>query len=282
MAELSLYDKRATVKIGDKEFSGPPFSIYFELSQSLSSPSKVNCLLYNPNDDTIAKCESRQEGKKTIFTQAELSGGYVNDIGVTASGSIKKFDVYRQGQDRILDLQIFDNEKWRDQWLNKSFRDTKVSAILDEVIGDRPSRVTLGEDKVLKDFRVRDRYSAIDKLCEISESQFALRNGVVTIQPKGFVDSRVFNLDYTSGLAEIPEKIDRPKTKDQASFTGYKIKTLYIYGLEIWSSVRVQTPATVFNGIEKPGLDIKGVVIGCIKKFSTFEDSLSEYTIRLT
>jgi len=271
MAEFNLYKKVAEIKIRDKVFKFPPFSITFQLSQTLGSFTKITARLYNPNDDTIALCQHSKEGEKTIYPECTVSAGYEENFGLAGTGVIKKFDVFRDGVDRILEVQIFDNDRWWDQILNKTFNNAKASEILDEIVGDRPKSFSLGEDPLIKRFGVRDIYTAIVKLARQSNSYFYLRNGTAVLEPRGFVQARAFRIGYENGLVATPERIDEPAKKYQKkkAFHGYKIKTLFIYGLNLFRSVSIRTDKVNFDGF----------VTDAKMNFSTFGNEASEYLV---
>lgn len=282
MSLTNLFKKEAKITIATdiktKLFESPPFSIRYELTQSISSVTKVICQLYNPNDDTIAMCEAYKIAGIKQYPTCEIQAGYENNISIAATGNIKNFDVLRQSQDRILQIEIFDNVQWYDQIVSKTYKQqTKASIILNDIIGDRPAQIRLGNDKLMhKGFVVKTIYSGVKAIAKETNSNFALRNGTLIMEPKGFDPRRIIKLDFTTGLINVPEKIDRPASKNgkKQAFSGYGIKTLYINDLNIWSSIQVTWGANM----EK---QFTGVIENVDQKFSTFENSESNYEVRV-
>jgi len=280
MSLTDLFKKEASIKISGenktKTFQYPPFSMTVELTQSISSATKTFCELYNPNEDTISLCKNFIKDGKTTYPTAEVSAGYVDNVDVVAQGAIKEYSILKDDVNRILKLEIFDAVNWYDEFLNKSYaKPTKASVILKDIIGSRKSSINLGDDIELTGYIVKNKYKAIVDLSAQTKSQFALRNGTVVIEPKGFGAKRSIDLSFSTGLVSIPERIDRPKTKDQAAFTGFRIKTLFIQQLQLWSSVKV----TYGRDLDKT---FTGVVVDCKQKFSTFAPAVSTYEIRTT
>jgi len=271
MGEFNLFGKVAEIKIANKIFKSPPFTMRFELSQTLGSFTKITADLYNPNDETIALCEHKIIGKKTIYTPVEIKAGYKENFGIAGNGVIKKYNVKRDGTNRILELIIQDNDRWFDQILNKSFKDAKASVILEDIAGDRPHSFNLGTDKVYKRFVVRDIYSAVRQISRDTNSYFFIRNGTMITEPRGFVSERAFKIGYDTGLVSVPERIDEPrkKGKKKKAFHGFRIKTLFIYGLHLFRAVDIDTPTTKFSGF----------VTDSNLKWSSFEKSVSTYKI---
>jgi hypothetical protein len=271
----NLYNKVGKITIAGREFSHPPFSFEFEWSQEHGSATKTNAILYNPNDTTISACESTVKGKKTEYPVCTVEAGYIDNSGVVAEGNVKKFDVYRQGNNRILDMEIYDDVEWRDKKLNKVFTDMKASEILSEIAGDRPKSIKVGEDVTIKKIYVADRWTAVKNIVAKTSSHYSLLNGVFTITPRGEGKAGETLLNYDNGLVGIPEKIDREKQGKEPSFSGYKIETLFIYGLELFSIVNVDIPKA-----DGSRLQFKGKVEKCTQRFSTFQDSKSEFEVR--
>lgn len=272
MGKVNLFGKIAEIKIGKKVFKSPPFTIRFELSQKLKSFTKITAELFNPNDKTIALCEHRIVGKETIYTPIEIKAGYKDNIGIAGQGVIKEFNVNRDGTNRILELIIQDNDKWFDKKLNKSFTNTKASVILNDIAGDRPHSINVGNDKLYKgNYVVKDIFSTVVKIADDTDSYYFFRNGTLIMEPKGFIPERAFKIGYGTGLVSVPERIDEPrkKGKKKKAFHGFRIKTLFIYGLHLFRAVDIDTPTTKFTGF----------VTDSNIKFSSFEKTVSTYKI---
>lgn len=271
MGEFNLFGKQAEIIIGKKTFPSPPFSMRFELSQTQGSFTKISADLYNPNDETIAASEHRKQGEKTIYTKVTIKAGYKDNFGIIGQGSIKKFDVLRDSTNRILKLDIQDNVEWFNQILNKKFDNTKASVILEDIVGDRPHSISLGVDKLIKHIVVKNIFKSIVQIAGDTNSRFFLRNGTMILEPRGFIPGRAFKIGYENGLVSVPERIDEPEKIEgkKKAFHGFKIQTLFIYGLHLFRAVKIDTPTTEFEG----------VVTDAKLRFSTFENTKSEYLI---
>ena len=271
MAQFNLYRKRAEIDINGRLFKGPPFSINFELTQELASFTKVSATLWNPNDETIAACEQKREGKKIIYPPVTIQAGYEDNFGIAGTGVCKKFSVSRDGTNRILKMEIQDNNRWWDQRVMKSYYNKKASEIISDLVGDRPNSISLGEDKFYKKFFARTIYQAVKTFYTETKSHYYFRNGTLVMEPRKFNIGRAFKLTYETGLVGTPERIDEPPSRDDKKkpFRGFKVKTLFIYGLNMFRSVEIDTPTTLY----------RGKIYRANQKFSTFDSSESEYLI---
>jgi hypothetical protein len=265
MSKTKAPKRVATVQIGEKVFKAPPFSVEFELEQKLESFTKTIVKLYNPNEETINACRIEHvNGQKNILTKCQVDAGYEDDHGICAKGEVARYDTFKQGPDRILELQISDLGRWRDKVINKHYKNRMASEILTDVTKGQIANIELGKDVLIKNLKVLTPYHAIEALYPKTDSEYAIRNGVLIMHPAKYTKDTAFNLSYDTGLVETPERVDNEE------FHGWRIQTRFIFGLDIWRFINVNTGEKI----------ISGQVIKVNKRFSTFVDETSEYEIR--
>lgn len=277
MNTINLFKKKAKIDINGKTFESPPFSIEVEVKQYLGQFTTGVVRLYNPSDDTIARSERRYEGGKVIYPTCKAYAGYEDNFGICLSGNIKKFSVLRKGKDRVLELTVGDGDKWLNKIINKTYQNMKASDIIADMASGKATRINLGVDPVIKKLYVKTIYDAIENyLKKVTHSWYAFRNGVLTMEPKEKFTDKEYLLDYKNGLIGIPEKINIKR--GSSSYVGYRIETLFIYGINLFDIVRVKVDSIDPN--KKP-LNFKGRVEKVDQAFSTFGASKSKYEIRV-
>lgn len=280
MSSFPLFDKKCEININGKLFtSAAGFSIEFENQQYFGKFTTIVARLYNPNDDTIGRCNKQKINGKTVYPPCSIKAGYVGNFGAAGQGRIKKYTVLKDDKNRILELTIGDTEAWINKLINKTFKNMRASAIIKEITKGNPSNIDLAEDPIIPRLYVRNVYTAIERyLRKKTKSNYAFRNGILVMEPLAKRKEREVLLTYDNGLVETPEAINVPRKGKRPAYSGYKIKTLFLYGLNLFTTVRIKTTSTDPN--KKP-IDVVGKIEKVNQKFSTFKSTPSEYMVRV-
>jgi len=237
-----LFNTTAQMTIaGTREFNAPPFAIEFEQSFEIGKPSSTTAKLYNPAPDTIKACEAIRKGRSFTYPTVSIDAGYVESQGTCVLGEIIEYKVSQSGPDKVLEMKISDKtSRWANALINKTWRNTKASVILSEMlssVGIDAGAAEFGQDKLYKTLSVRYLKNGIKKIARDTNSEFYFDNGVFTMVPQSPRQKKVISLAYDSGLIERPEK-----TK-----IGVKFNTLFMYQIVINSYVQITTDT--INGI---------------------------------
>jgi hypothetical protein len=283
MPSVNLFRKQASIIIGDRQFNFPPFSIKFRLKYEYGSFTNITAQLYNPNDLTIGRCSRALVGDTEVRAPVRILAGYEGNFGAVADGTIGKWDVFRDDTNRILEIEINDADVWKDKRVKISARNVRASEVVALMLAQvgKPGVIDLGEDVFYKRFVFnKTAYELIENRIRIdTNSNYAFRNGILYMDPKvpvSQVPQQV--LTYDSGLVGVPEKIERPRRKRRPAFQGYKIQTLFFFGLVLGAPVRVKADSADPN---KSPLDVVGTIEKGNVKFSTFDDETSDYEVKL-
>lgn len=256
-----LYNRVAEVRIEQRVFNYPPFSIEFDQTFKIGVPTTTMLKLYNPSPDTIKACEAKGSGASKSYPQVTISAGYVDDNGTCVIGSIYDYEVKKQGPDRILECKITDKTlSWQTAIINKTYIKTTASVILRDMLSTLgiTADISLGSDKTYQTFTATTFRAAVQKIIKDTNSEYYFKNGTFYTQAKTKKNTlNVYRLTPTSGLLEVPKKTQR----------GWNFKTLFFYKLNVSDYVRLTT--------EKVDATLK--IISGKKTFSTFGVAVCEW-----
>ena len=150
-----LYKRIASVKIGNRVFTFPPFSVEFDQTIKIGVPTTTTLKLYNPASDTIRACEATGAGLAKKYPQVTIDAGYEEEHGTCVIGSVYKYEVKKQGADRVLECSISDQTmNWQNAIINKTWKRTSGSVILKDMLASLgiTASVSLGTDKTYVTF----------------------------------------------------------------------------------------------------------------------------------
>lgn len=259
MAEL--YKRIAEVRIGSRVFSYPPFSIEFDQTIKIGTPTTTILKLYNPNPDTIKACETKGSGASKQYPQVTIKAGYENESGTCVIGYIYDYEVKKTGADRVLECKISDQTlAWQTAVINKTYRQTLGSAIIRDILSTVgiTAEVSLGSDKQYPTFTATTFRSAVTKIIKDTNSEYYFKNGTFTAQPKTKKNTlNVYSITPQTGLLEVPKKTQ----------AGWAFKSLFLFKLNAGDYVKLTT--------EKVDAVLK--LTSGKKQFSTFGDAVCEW-----
>lgn len=259
----ALYNRVATVNIGGREFSYPPFSIEFVQEFKFKNPQSTTLKLYNPAPDTIGVFEAKKKGQGKVYPNVTVSAGYKEDSGTVVLGEAFAYTVVQEGLDRILEVKISDKAtKWSTAILNKSYKNVSAEFIVRDIcktLSITPGEINLGIGKFYEAIVFGRFKDSIQKLTRETNSEFFFKNGLLTIVPSNPKVKTIVSLDSGSGLLERPQK-----TSD-----GYKIKTLFLYNLNLSDVVQINSKE----------VNVRASITKVNRTFSTFGDAYCEFEV---
>jgi len=259
-----LYDRVCSVIIGGKEFNSPPFSIEFTQTAKIGTLMACSLKLYNPNNDTIKMFEAKKVGQAKIYPKILIDAGYKEKHGTCTIGEVSDFKVSYGPPDRILEAKIGDiSSKWINGIINQTYNNMTADLILRSVLGSVGvgfNNIELGEKKTYKTLTIRKFSDGIRQICKDTKSEFTFKNGLIRITPITPRLKKATLISPRTGLIGRPEKIA----------TGYKIKTLFLYDIEIGDYIVLQS--------EDINSNFK--VTQYSKKFSSFGAAGCEFEVK--
>lgn len=256
-----LYKRIASVKIGNRVFTFPPFSVEFDQTIKIGVPTTTTLKLYNPAPDTIKACEATGAGLAKKYPQVTIDAGYEEEHGTCVIGSVYKYEVKKQGADRVLECNISDQTmNWQNAIINKTWKKTSGSVILKDMLASLgiTASVSLGTDKTYVTFTATTFRSAVQKIITDTKSEYIFKNGTFEATPKTKKNTtNVYLLTPETGLLDVPKK----------TTTGWQFKTLFFYKLNGGDYVKLKT--STIDAILK--------IVSGKKSFSTFGDAVGEW-----
>jgi hypothetical protein len=230
-----LFDRICTVTIDEKAFKSPPFSIEFTQTAKIGTLMSNVLKLYNPSNDTIKLFESKKIGGKTIYPKILIEAGYKELNGTCTIGEVTDFKVSFGPPDRIIEAKIGDiSGKWINGYVNQTYNNMSAKFVLTAMfasVGVLASSIELGQSKSYPSITIRKFSDAVRQICRDTKSEFTFKNGLIRISPITPRLKKAKLLSPTTGLIGKPEKIP----------SGYKIKTLFIYDIEVGDYVMVES-----------------------------------------
>ncbi|EPG73702.1 hypothetical protein LEP1GSC058_3102 [Leptospira fainei serovar Hurstbridge str. BUT 6] len=259
----ALYNRAATVNIGGREFSYPPFSIEFVQELKFKNPQSTTLKLYNPSPDTVGVFDAKKKGQGRIYPNVTVSAGYKEDYGTVVFGEAFAYTVVQEGLNRILEVKISDKTKdWGTAILNKSYKNVNAESIIRDVcktLSIAPGEINLGIGKFYESIVLRSFRDSIQKLAKDTNSDFFFKNGLLTIVPSNPSVKTITKLDPSSGLLERPQKTSN----------GFKIKTLFLYNLTLANVVQINSKE----------VNVRARITKVNRTFSTFGDAYCEFEV---
>jgi len=258
LPDKPLFYKVAEVKIADRKFIYPPFSIEFSQTLQTGKISTSNVKLYNPAPETIKLAEGIPTGTTKIYPNVTVSAGYETDYGITVYGEIIDYKVVKENQDTILEMNISDiTSTWANFNILESWTNSSTTKILSEMLdlADIKYEISLGEDKIYSKCTAKNFRRAVKNILKDTKSQFCFKNGVMIIEPKTPIlkQESAFISPETGLLGKI-----------EKNSKGYLFKTLFLYKIQIGDIVKIEDKNI-------PSSRVK--IIEVKRNFSTFGDS---------
>lgn len=235
-----LYKRYCEININGRLFTGPPFTIEFEMEFGTKSSSQVKAVLYSPSDETVAACEK----KKSKYPPVIITAGYEADYGTCVTGEIIKFETGK-GIDRPLTLTIAEKTSlWNNAVINKSWKgEIKARDVIKQIlsgVGITPAKIDLEIEKTYTrgiSFSGVPLNAAMRVLEKDTKSDFFFKNGqAYFLKEKSASATSAFYLTPKTGL------LSARKTEK-----GYIVQTLFLYQIGAGSPVKIE-------GIEAKGL----------------------------
>lgn len=255
-----LYKRYCEITINGRRFTGPPFTIEFEMEFGTKTSNQAKAVLYNTSDDTVASCEK----KKGVNPKVVVTAGYESDYGTCITGEIIKFEAGK-GIDKPLTLTIAENTAaWTTATINKSWKG-QISArdVIKQTlasVGITPAKIDLEVEKVYTRgiaFSGIPLSSAMKILAQDTKSDFFFKNcQAYFLKEKSASAVTAFYLTPETGL------LNARKTEK-----GYNVQTLFLYQIGSGSPVKIE------------GSEAKGLfkAVSGKHKFSTKEQSSTEF-----
>jgi len=291
MAEFGRF---ASVVLGDNEktFEHGPSSlltIEFELRHQFQTFRSAKLRLYNPNDDTVAKCEAKKVDGKTTPQTITVTAGYAESTErEVVSGVIKSFELEKSRTERILKIEMTELPKWNPAEVNKTAQNLDTEAKLTAFVksltiseGGAEAEVSFGEFKAIKKLVVGvDPLKAVERIAKQTKSLFYFRNGRLHLAPEDLPasdDEAILNKQ--NGLLETPKRFSIPKKRKKRGDelepdVGYLLRAIYKPLLTVGHTVAFE--ATIGAGKQT----LRGVVIESEKIYSTYGEAASTFKVK--
>ena len=213
-----LFKREIELVIDGLKYTYPDFTIYFRVNfDDDPDANDARIEIYNLSADSTNRIKKNG--------QIILNAGYEGDIGTIFGGIVDSVQTDRQmATDKITTIQATDNEHWRGQRVNKTYKGRrKGSEIIRDVLAQTGFEIgafTLPNDKDYwnKPFNT----SALDVITRIARDCGAkVHNhaGRVFIRPAGEGSQLAFQLNADTGLVDTPERIDDEQV-------GWNVKSL--------------------------------------------------------
>ena len=272
-----LLNRVAEVFIDGRRFTHPPLSIDIDRHEAFNKFATTTVSLWNPNDETIGACDSRQDpldAEQLVRPWMVVHAGYQPTSTerrkeVVALGFVTSHRVEEHGADRALVIDMEDTAKIETRGLKQEYRvPMSVSELLFRISTPNFTRIDPGDNKVLPRFAFSNELQAVRQLASTSSSVYWYRGGLLnvisnTLEPEG----NPTLINEASGLLRAPKKLETGKDSER----GYEFRTLFIPGYGLGRTTGV---------IDKNGKRLDGVIYETNTVFSTYGSNYQDHKMK--
>ncbi len=238
--------REAAVSTSGKVFTYPNFEIQFKMEFGKGGdPDFATVEIYNlmPESEALFQLDE----------MLTLEAGYAGDVGILMLGKIRHVQVFREGNDRICEIEVYDtSSEYQGDAISESYvPGTTAEQILQRIIVNKSGlelgKISLPKNLVYAQGRSVDG-TPRDIITEIAEdcgAEVHIVHGMIYVLPPGGWRDETVILSASSGLIDSPKKVE-----EEDSNVLWEVESLLNYRIRPGTLVQIDSKQVpIANGV---------------------------------
>lgn len=237
-----------------------PLHIGFSIQKSETETQNTGKVsIWNLNDEHLSILNKKD-------CALSLRAGYGDRLNLIFAGIISFSTTYRQGADRVTEIEVVDNlVQIRDTFCSVSYRGkVNTKTVMDDVANQMGVAVTYSYNAKFADLAngfsyVGQAKNIMDKMCQCSNLVWSIQNGVMQVKcPNDVMSKEVYLLNAESGMIGSPSRVVVSQSDSgEGNVVGWDVEYLLNGAIHIDDYVKVESEA-VTGYFRVYSLDIAG------------------------